>query len=140
MKTYIKKLSVLAAIALLVSGCNEKDFLNKVNPNSPVEQTFWTTEANAVSAMPTIYSSIRGQMYGYYGAYTGWHTMNRADDVWFILGEEVLNWEPATFTNTPSTSESDFGRLYMGVNRANVFLKNIVNVKMDESKKNELIG
>lgn len=58
MKTYIKKLSVLAAIALLVSGCNEKDFLNKVNPNSPVEQTFWTTEANAVSAMPTIYSSI----------------------------------------------------------------------------------
>lgn len=140
MKTSIKKLSVVAAAALLISGCNEKDFLNKINPNSPVEQTFWTTEANAVSAIPTIYSSIRGQMYGYYGAYTGWHTMNRADDVWFILGEEVLNWEPASFTNTPGTAESDFGRLYTGVNRANVFLKNIANVKMDETKKNELIG
>ncbi|TXH22481.1 MAG: RagB/SusD family nutrient uptake outer membrane protein [Chitinophagaceae bacterium] len=140
MKHSIKKLSVIAAAALLISGCNEKEFLTKINPNSPVEQTFWTTEANALKAIPTIYSPIRSQMYGYYGGYTGWHTMNRADDTWFILGEEVHNWEPTAFTNTPSTAESDFGRLYQGVNRANVFLKNIETVQMDATKKNELIA
>ncbi|MBX2924772.1 MAG: RagB/SusD family nutrient uptake outer membrane protein [Chitinophagaceae bacterium] len=139
MKASIKKISAIATAVLLLGGCKE-DFLDKINPNQRVEQTFWTTEENAQSAIPTIYSSIRGQMYGYYGAYTGWHTMNRADDVWFILGEEVINWQPTSFTNTPNTGESDFGRLYNGVNRANVFLKNIVNVKMDENKKNELIG
>jgi len=132
-------MSVIAVAALLLGGCKE-DFLDKINPNQPVEQTFWTTEENAQAAIPTIYSPIRGQMYGYYGGYTGWHTMNRADDVWFILGEEAHNWQPASFTNTPNTSESDFGRLYNGVNRANVFLKNIVNVQMNENKKNELIG
>lgn len=140
MKTLIKNTSLAAVISLTVSSCNKSEFLNKINPNQPVEQTFWTSEANAVSAIPTIYSPIRGQMYGYFGAYTGWHTMNRADDVWFILGEEVHNWEPASFTNTPSTAESDFGRLFSGVNRANVFLKNIGNVKMDANRKNELIG
>lgn len=140
MKTLIKTTSLAAVIALAVSSCNKTDFLNKINRNQPVEQTFWTSAENAEKAIPTIYSPIRGQMYGYFGAYTGWHTMNRADDVWFILGEEVHNWEPATYTNTPSTAESDFGRLYSGVNRANVFLKNIGNVKMDENKRNELIG
>lgn len=140
MKTSIKKLSVIAAAALILGGCKEADFLNKINPNQPVEQTFWTSEANAQAAMATIYSPIRGQMYGYYGGYTGWHTMNRADDVWFILGEEVHNWQPVNFSNTPGTAESDFGRLFTGVNRANVFIKNIASVPMDAGKKNELIA
>lgn len=139
MKTSIKILSAIATSVVILSGC-QKDFLDKINRNQPVEQTFWTTADNAEKALPTIYSPIRGQMYGYYGAYTGWHTMNRGDDVWFILGEEVQNWQPVSFTNTPSTPGMDFGSLYSGVNRANVFLKNIANVTMDASRKNLLIG
>lgn len=140
MKNIIKKTSVVAAVALMLSGCNSSNFLEKINPNQPVEQTFWTSEANAQAAIPTIYSPIRSQMYGYFGGYTGWHTMNRADDTFFFPGEENHNLEPVTFTNTPSTAESDFGRLFQGVNRANVFLKNIENVKMDAAKKDELVG
>lgn len=139
MKTILKTIFALTVITLLFSGCT-KDFLNKINRNQPVEQTFWTTAENAESAIPTVYSPLRGQMYGYYGAYTGFQTMNRGDDVWYILGEEVFNWQYGTFRNTPSTSSSDFGRLYTGVNRANVFLKNIQNVDMDQDKKNEWIG
>jgi len=135
----IKKVAFAVGITLSLQGC-KSDFLNLVNPNEAVEETFWTSAANAESAVATVYSPLRGQMYGYYGGFTGWHTMNRADDVWFILGEESFNWEPASYTNTPSTSESDFGRLFMTVNRANVFLKNIDNVEMDDNKKNELKG
>ncbi len=139
MKTIIKTISALAVVSLLFSGC-KKDFLNKINRNEPVEQTFWTSEENAENAIPTIYSPLRSQMYGYYGAYTGFQTMNRADDTWFILGEEVFNWDYGTYHNDPGTQNSDFGSLYEGVNRANVFLKNIKQVKMDNDKKNALIG
>lgn len=110
----IKKVAVAVGITLSLQGC-KSDFLNLVNPNEAVEETFWISVANAESAVATVYSPLRGQMYGYYGGFTGWHTMNRADDVWFILGEESFNWEPASYTNTPSTSESDFGRLFMTV-------------------------
>lgn len=136
----IKKLSFAAALACTFAACKESEFLNLTNPNQAVDKTFWTSEANAQSALATVYSPIRGQMYGYFGGYTGWHTMNRADDVWFILGEEMHNWEPATYTNTPNTAESDFGRLYNTINRANVVLKNVQNVPMDVNRRNELYG
>ncbi|MCX2451123.1 RagB/SusD family nutrient uptake outer membrane protein [Pedobacter sp. PLR] len=139
MKTNIwKQLSLVAIMTIAVGGCKESEFLDRVNPNQAVEKTFWVSEANAQSAMATVYSPIRGQMYGYYGGYTGWHTMNRADDVWFILGEEILNWEPATFANTANTAESDFSRLYKTINRANVLLSNIKKVPMSQEKINEL--
>lgn len=134
-----KNLIFVSIFALCLQGCSE-DFLDLINPNEAVEETFWTSKENAESAMATIYSPLRGQMYGYYGGFTGWHTMNRSDDVWFILGEEVFNWEYATYANTPETPESDFGRLYNTVNRANVFLQNIHNVEMDESHRAELIS
>lgn len=141
MKTNIlKKLVLVPVTALALVGCNESDFLDYTNPNEVVEDTYWTSEANAQAAIATIYSPIRGQMYGYFGGYTGWHTMNRADDTWFILGEEAHNWQPATFTNTPNTAESDFGRIYNTINRANVLLSNINKVDMDQTKMNELIG
>jgi hypothetical protein len=141
MKTNIlKKLVLVPAAVLAMTGCNESDFLSFTNPNEYVEDTYWSSEANAQAAMATIYSPIRSQMYGYFGGYTGWHTMNRADDTWFILGEEAHNWEPATFTNTPNTAESDFGRIYNTINRANVLLNNIHKVNMDQTKMNELIG
>lgn len=141
MKTNIfKKLVLVPVTALALVGCNESDFLDYTNPNEVVEDTYWTSEANAQAAIATIYSPIRGQMYGYFGGYTGWHTMNRADDTWFILGEEAHNWQPATFTNTANTAESDFGSIYKTVNRANVLLSNINKVDMDQTKMNELIG
>lgn len=135
----LKRLAMVAILALYLQSCSE-DFLSLVNPNEAVEETFWTSAENAESAMATIYSPLRGQMYGYYGGFTGWHTMNRADDVWFILGEEVFNWELATYSNTANTAQSDFGRLYNTVNRANVLLQKIGDVKMDAKKKEELIG
>lgn len=141
MKTNIlKKLVLVPAAVLAITGCNESDFLSFTNPNEYVEDTYWSSEANAQAAMATIYSPIRSQMYGYFGGYTGWHTINRADDTWFILGEEAHNWQPATFTNTPNTAESDFGRIYNTINRANVLLNNIHKADMDQTKMNELIG
>ncbi|MDR3010047.1 MAG: RagB/SusD family nutrient uptake outer membrane protein [Sphingobacterium sp.] len=139
MKISIKKYTAAAAVLLLMGSCS-KDFLNRTNPNKPVSEIFWSNEAEVQAAMATVYSPIRGQMEGYYGAYTGWQTMNRADDVWFLAGEERFTWEYATFLNTPGTGGSDFGSLYNGINRANVLLYNIGKVSMDEAKRKELIS
>ena len=139
MKSSIKKYTTAASFLLLLGGC-KSDFLDRVNPNLPVEETYWALESDAQAAMPTIYSPIRSQMSGYYGAYGGYQTMNRADDMWFLTGEEPFTWEYVNFLNSPGTAESDFGSLYTGINRANVFLKNVPRVSMDEGRKNELIG
>jgi len=135
----IKKYTVIAASLLFLGGC-KSDFLDRNNPNLPIEETYWRIESDAQSAMATIYSPIRSQMSGYYGAYGGYQTMNRADDMWFLSGEEAFTWEYINFLNSAGTPESDFGSLYSGINRANVFLKNIPRVSMDENRKKELVG
>ncbi|WP_018628297.1 RagB/SusD family nutrient uptake outer membrane protein [Niabella aurantiaca] len=139
MKRSIKIYTATAAVLLLLGSCS-KDFLNKINPNLPVEETYWQIESDAVAAIPTIYSPIRNQMDGYYGAYSGYQTMNRADDMWFLIGEEPFTWDYVNFLNAAGTAGSNFGDLYKGINRANVFMKNIDRVKMDETKKKQLIG
>lgn len=139
MNISIKKYIVVAAVLLFMGSC-KKDFLNRINPNEPVEDIFWNKESDADAAMATIYSPIRGQMYGYYGAFTGWQTMNRADDVWFLIGQEAFTWDYVNFLNSPGTAESDFGSLYRGINRANVFLHNVNKVPMDENKKEVMIA
>lgn len=137
MKISIIKCSIAATLLLSLGGC-KSDFLDRINPNKPVEDIFWVNEGDAQAAMATIYSPIRSQMSGYYGAYSGYQTMNRADDVWFLAGEEPFTWEYINFLNSAGTSASDFGSLYSGINRANVFFQNISKVPMDENKKKEL--
>ncbi len=139
MNISIKKYAMAATVLLLMGSCS-KDFLDRVNPNKPVENIFWTKEADAQAAMATIYSPIRKQMDGYYGGYSGWQTMNRADDVWFLIGEEPFTWELINFLNSAGTGGSNFGDLYKGINRANVLFQNIDKVPMDGNKKKELIA
>lgn len=131
-------LSIISLLAFGMQSCSN-DFLNEINPNEAVEETFWTSAENAEAAMASLYSPLRGQMYGYFGAFTGFQTMNRGDDVWFVLGEEPHNMEPVLYTNTPETEESDFGRLYLSINRANVFLEHLDDIDdMEEEEREEL--
>lgn len=99
MKISIIKCSIAATLLLSLGGC-KSDFLDRINPNKPVEDIFWVNEGDAQAAMATIYSPIRSQMSGYYGAYSGYQTMNRADDVWFLAGEEPFTWEYINFLNS----------------------------------------
>lgn len=141
MKTSINKLLVLVpALALLMTACNESDFLDLNNPNNQTETVYWVDEASVQKAMATVYSPIRGQMYGYYGAFTGFQNMNvRADDTWAIP-DDPETWMITVFTNTPNTDRYDYGSLYKCIQRANVLLSKIGDVEMDGNKKNELIA
>ncbi|MCD8194506.1 MAG: RagB/SusD family nutrient uptake outer membrane protein [Tannerellaceae bacterium] len=143
MKTNIlQKLWVLPALLLLFSACNESKFLDLVNPNRPTEFDFWKDEADVQSAMATVYSPIRSQMYGYYGAFNGFHIQNgRADDIWTV-NDDADMWAIVNFFNDSNNehSETIFSRLYRTIQRANILIENIEDVPMSDDKKNELIA
>lgn len=135
----IKMLLGVFTLALLF-GCNEDEFLTEIDPNQVVGDDFWKNEDEAIGAMATIYSPLRGQMYGFYGAFNGLQNSNvRGDDMWYLV-DDPETWKIATFTNTPNTGRSDFTSAYRSIHRANVFLNNIEKVPMDEAGKKVLIA
>ncbi len=130
---------VTPLLAFVMMACNESDFLDTKNPNSTTDINYWKTEADVQSAMATVYSPIRGQMYGYFGAFTGFQNMNvRADDTWAIVMDDPETWQIATFTNTPNTGRDDMSYIYKCIQRANVLLDKIDNVPMEDTKRVEL--
>ncbi|HAC20989.1 MAG TPA: RagB/SusD family nutrient uptake outer membrane protein, partial [Porphyromonadaceae bacterium] len=121
-------------------SCNESDFLDLNNPNNATTEDFWKSEKDAVAAMATVYSPIRGQMYGYWGGFTGFQNMNvRADDTWALV-DDPETWKITTFVNTPTSDRMDFDKMYKSIHRANVFLANVDNVPMEDAKKAEMTG
>lgn len=137
--TIIKKLVLVPAMLVTLAACS--DFLDLKNPNNVTEDIYWTSEESVQSAMATVYSPIRGQMYGYYGAFTGFQNMNvRADDTWGIVDDDPETWRITIFLNTPGTDRDDYGSLMRCVNRANVLISKSAGVEMDENKRKELIA
>ncbi len=140
MKRKIYKYLALIPGIMLMTACNESDFLNLNNPNNQTEEVYWVDEAGVQKAMATVYSPIRAQMYGYYGAFTGFQNMNiRADDTWAIP-DDPESWQIGTFINTPNTDRYDYSTMYKCIQRANVLLSKIEKVTMDANKKKELIA
>lgn len=106
------------------TSCNEAEFLNLDDPSHLTEKKFWKSKADAESALAAAYSPIKGQMYGYYGAFDGWLNLNgRGDDIFTVPNEEINMYNIATFQNTVTTGNTPFGDLYSGIQRANVVIK-----------------
>ena len=142
MKTKIFFKYILAAyIAFSMAACNA-DFLDEVNPNEATEATSWTTIEEAESAMATIYSPIRGQMYGYFGAFTGFQNQNVRGDDLHPIQDDPETWKLTIFTNDPNTGRvtDDWDLLYRSINRANNFLANIDRVEAPQTEKDTLIS
>lgn len=142
MKTKIfYKFILMSLVCCLLTACGD-DFLNEVNPNQPTEDTYWNTEADATAALATIYSPVRGQMYGYFGAFTGFQNQNvRGDDV-HPIQDDPTTWATTIFTNDPNNSHlaDDWGLLYRSISRSNTFIANIDRVQMDSKVKDEMLG
>ncbi|MDR3059107.1 MAG: RagB/SusD family nutrient uptake outer membrane protein [Prevotella sp.] len=143
MKIITKKIYIITLAVFLLTSCS--DFLNEANPNYPNETNSWSTESEALNALATVYSPIRGQMYGFWGAYTGFRNQNvRGDDVYHPAGEDA--YEFAAFTNSPSSGQvsDDWAYAYKGIARANTFLENIDRVPFvndgEDARKNAMKG
>ncbi len=122
------KLTMIGLLVIGMASCNESSFLDLTNPNKQTEADFWNSKDDAMAAMATIYSPVRAQMYGYFGAFTGFQNLNvRSDDTYMIF-DDPQTWTIANFTNTPNTARYDFDVIYRCIQRANIFLANIDRV------------
>jgi len=132
---------IMTLVCCLLVSCNS-DFLNETNPNKSTEDTYWNTEADAIAALATIYSPVRGQMYGYWGAFTGFQNQNvRGDDV-HPIQDDPTTWQTTVFTNDENNSHlaDDWSSLYKSISRSNTLIANIDRVEMDATRKNEILG
>lgn len=128
-KNWFSYICILALFSGACCSCNESDFLDLGNPNNFTENNFWKDKADAETALAAAYSPIKYQMYGYFGAFDGWLNNNsRGDDIFTVLGEEQAMWQIANFQNSTTTGNDPYGALFTGVQRANVILRNIVNI------------
>ncbi|MCD7937432.1 MAG: RagB/SusD family nutrient uptake outer membrane protein [Tannerellaceae bacterium] len=141
MKTNILfNILLLPAFLILFTACNESKFLDLTDPNNSTEEDYWKTEADVEAAMATVYSPIRAQMYGYYGAETGWQVQNgRSDDTWNRQDSQSM-WQLTTFINSSGTGTNGdiFSSLYQCIHRANTLLQNIEEVPLTDTRMNEL--
>lgn len=122
MKTYkYTLLFILFLGALLFSGC-EDDFLTQTNPNSATPATFWSSEADAQSALATVYSAL--QFNHVCGSYITVE-IARGDLCGSNYWTKAKPFSDFNITNNNAYVESRWSELYIGVNRANQVISNV---------------
>lgn len=119
----IKSIAVAALFsAFSLMSCNEKDFLNEVNPNTITDATFWQTSAQFNSALTTVYGATQFQ------SISGGGLVNE-----MIMADEggTESWyRPFAFRNFTYTDATDqvsdkWNELYVGIFRANQVIEHI---------------
>lgn len=136
LKSY--KLFCLALLlAFCFSSCNES-FLDQINPNENTNERFWRDEKDVIAAMATPYRVLRHQHNGLFGGETGFAINNiRGEDV-VIRYDDQSWWAISRFMNDPSTGVNNtfYEWMYIGIQNANVIIKKVDDVPMDEIKIN----
>lgn len=137
------KTKLYLGVVLLLGAISCSDFLDESDPSNLTPESFYTTEKQAQSAIAAVYSDARFVGYG--------------------AGIFSSNWQllmaPTGITTTQTAQNSDLNNLYSlsydentghvknwwrGVYKvianANLVLKNVPDIEMDEVSKNRILG
>ncbi len=131
------KLLLSIFIVFLIQSC--EDFLDLKDPSQITNVTFWKTAEDAEKGLIAVYSGLK-QTFIYNSQ--GIKNFNcRGDDVIARLQNPNI-YNPDLFINTPSNSfaYNMWKNAYIVIYRANQVLVNLPNIKMDDKRKNEIIG
>ena len=132
----MKTFALSAALALLALGCDD-GFLDRTPSASLIEENFYQTSDDAVSAVNAIYAPL--QLASFYNRDYPVLVEPPSDDV-------TLTNTQGTIFNTFafSTAESQLSEVwesaYEGVFRANLVLQQLPEITMDEELKARLLG
>jgi hypothetical protein len=124
-------LIMLLSIIILVS-C--EDFLTETPRSSIAGENFFKTEADADVSVSAIYSSIKGH-YTFNAWYFGDISTEIANN-----GETSASLDNGEYTPADPTFRDFWTQMYRTINYANVAIKNIPNISIDENLKNRYIG
>lgn len=130
----MKKIKIfsLLLIAILFS-CND-NFLDRNSLNQMSDGSFWTSESDATIGVNAIYNTLKEQTNDliYYGM------LDPFSDIAHWAWSHALG--SGTATSQVGIFSGEWKILYKGIGRANTALSRLPDIKMDEAKKNRLIG
>jgi hypothetical protein len=130
-----KYLSILGCFIFLL-GCNN-DFLNQENPNTLTPDQFWKTANDAQSAIIGTYSPL-STIFCHGRLFSG-YTQSRSDAVFtqggFAAASSLYNTNPADGNFT-----AGWGEYWKVIFRANSVLKNVPEIEMDSTLKDNILG
>jgi hypothetical protein len=118
-------------------GCND-NFLDVDPKEAPALDSYFASESDAVSAINATYASL--QQAG--GLYSQWYPKaveGASDD---MSMDNTGDLELTNYTWNASLWPTDYSwqALYEGVFRANLVLKNVPDIEMDQSLKDRILG
>lgn len=121
-KIKAKILTLAVCTVLLTAGCDEKDFLTEVNPNTITNETFWNTNTQFQSGLTTVYGALQFQSISGGG----------------LIEEEILGdiggtetwyrpfaYRSLTYTDATEQVANKWANLYTGIFRANQVITKI---------------
>lgn len=130
----------ITILATMLWGCSES-FLELDNPNKVTKEDFWQTEAELISGVATIYSTLVEDYLGHYGT-CNWELKEGRTENFTIRNDVRDRYEIATFINTFSNGYSSdlYKGCYIGIFRANQAIQFGSEIQMDENIKNQLLA
>ncbi|MEM7655736.1 MAG: RagB/SusD family nutrient uptake outer membrane protein [Bacteroidota bacterium] len=128
----MKKLSLILSMVLLlpIIACNEED-LDLVNPNELSAETFYSTEAQAVTAVNAIYANLQsGGLWRREYFFTHDLLSDEVFGLGSLEGQRVALWN-RSFDATNSLVGAFWNDAYRGIQRANLVLDNVGNTERE---------
>ncbi|MBU2912770.1 MULTISPECIES: RagB/SusD family nutrient uptake outer membrane protein [Reichenbachiella] len=128
----------LSLSILLLSGCDNDEFLTEVNPNAITSDIFWETESDAEAALTAVYAALQFQSIS-------------GGDMQYEIAKSDLggtnDWtRHFSYTEFNVADNADpvlqkWSELYIGVYRANQVINNLPDMNnLDEDLKNRMIA
>ena len=127
---------IIVALLVILSAFSCSKLLDEDPVDRLATTNFYKTEADATAAINAIYNPIRGQ-YGsteYGGQFTPMEDYSAGTGIYLPLSLYVMN--SASISRTDGAWRS----FYRAINSANMALKYIPPIDMDETKKNALLA
>ncbi|MDQ3535407.1 MAG: RagB/SusD family nutrient uptake outer membrane protein [Bacteroidota bacterium] len=131
---------MLFILITIISGC--EDFLESNPQGIPTQESFPTTEDDALLATNAVYSTLRSWSY-HSGGYPildimsdDAHKGSNPDDQRAILGP----YDTFTFTTTQDPLDNWWNTLYEGIKRANVVIEYVQSISMNENLRTRSLG
>ena len=127
---------IIAILSIGLVSCNK--FLNTVPTDSLPQSFYYNTEANLNSALSGVYQPLcDGGMYGD----NLFSTIGAAtDEGFYARSTQTTGAMVYSFDYGNANINSFWTQLYQGVERANLLIKNINLAKMDETKRQVILG
>ena len=132
----MKTLTLTVALALLAFGCDD-GFLDRNPPASLIEENFYQTAADAISAVNSIYAPL--QLTDFYNTDYPVLVEPLTDDVELTNTQGTI-FNTFDFSTAESQLEGVWNAAYEGVFRANLALQKLPEIEMDEALKARLLG